>query len=169
MSFIDMEARGWLVAGFGLAATAQDLKSRQISNWISGGAVVAGLALHTIDSGWRGMGSAALGTLIGFGVFLIFYLMGGRGGGDIKLMAGFGALLGPGLTWTAALLTSIVGGIYAVVYLAVKAIGRRWKKRELEGTEGKPGGTEGAPRERETIPYAPAIAVGALLASLSAM
>ena len=27
-------------------------------------------------------------------VFLIFYLLGGMGGGDVKLMAGFGAVLG---------------------------------------------------------------------------
>ena len=32
--------------------------------------------------------------LAGAGVFLIFYLLGGMGGGDVKLMAGFGALLG---------------------------------------------------------------------------
>ena len=32
--------------------------------------------------------------LAGAGVFLIFYLLGGMGGGDVKLMAGFGAVLG---------------------------------------------------------------------------
>ena len=52
------------------------------------------LVLQTVQHGWRGAGSALLGTLAGASVFLIFYLLGGMGGGDVKLMAGFGALLG---------------------------------------------------------------------------
>ena len=41
-------------------------------------------------------------AVIGFSIFLIFYLPGGRGGGDLKLMAGFGALLGDGhILWAA--------------------------------------------------------------------
>ncbi len=39
---------------------------------------------------------ALAGAAAGFAVFLIFYLLGGMGGGDVKLMAGFGALLGAG-------------------------------------------------------------------------
>ncbi len=56
--------------------------------------LASGLVLQTAQHGWRGAGSALLGTLAGAGVFLIFYLLGGMGGGDVKLMAGFGALLG---------------------------------------------------------------------------
>ena len=47
-------------------------------------------------SGWPGVLTALAGTAVGFAVFLIFYLLGGMGGGDVKLMAGFGALLGAG-------------------------------------------------------------------------
>ena len=50
-----------------------------------------------------------IGTLAGFGVFLLFYLLGGMGGGDVKLMAGFGALLGGWKVLEAAL---VDGGVW---------------------------------------------------------
>src|SRR5260370_35779240 len=83
-----------IAAVIGLAATVEVLAHRQISNWICGAALLAGLALHIATDGWRGGVSALLGAIAGFAVFLIFYLLGGMGGGDIKLMAGFGAVLG---------------------------------------------------------------------------
>ncbi len=68
----------------------------RISNWIPGSAFAGGVILQTVQHGWRGTGSALAGTAAGAGVFLVFYLLGGMGGGDVKLMAGFGALLGCG-------------------------------------------------------------------------
>jgi prepilin peptidase CpaA len=77
------------------------------------------------------------------------------GGGDLKLMAGFGALLGDGYILQAALFAAMSGGVMAVVYLAARAATRRWRAAP-------PGALSG--RKAESIPYAPAIAVGALLA-----
>ena len=87
-------AQDLLAGGVGIAACIDDLWRRQISNWISGSAFAGGLVLQTVQHGWRGTGWALLGTLSGASVFLVFYLLGGMGGGDVKLMAGFGALLG---------------------------------------------------------------------------
>src|ERR1700735_5246702 len=99
-----------LAAAIGIAACIDDLRRRQISNWISGSAFASGLVLQTAQHGWQGTGSALLGTLAGASVFLIFYLLGGMGGGDVKLMAGFGALLGAKLLLEAALWTGGCGG-----------------------------------------------------------
>ena len=132
----------------GTAAVVEDLAKRRISNWTSGGALVAGLACHAWAGGWPGLGRSALGAAAGFAVFLVFYLLNGMGGGDVKLMAGFGALTGIGNVLQAALLAAAAGGI-----LAACVIG--WSRlRRLMGY-----GT-GAP---ETIPYAPAIVAGAWL------
>jgi prepilin peptidase CpaA len=109
---------------------------------------------------------SALGALIGFGVFLIFYLMGGMGGGDVKLMAGFGALLGDGHILPAALLAAIFGGLFAMAWLGVAAAARRL--RTAFGFAGAQAGPCGE-KCRESIPYAPAITVGAWLALLSEM
>ena len=89
-----MTARAWLIVIVGLAAVIEDLGWRRVSNWTSGGAVAAGLIVHYLQKGWSGAWHSLLGALIGFGVFLVFYLLGGMGGGDVKLMSGFGALLG---------------------------------------------------------------------------
>ena len=88
-----MSPRALLIVLVGLAAVIEDLGWRRISNWTSGGALVAGLIVHGAQKGWMGALHSLLGALIGFGVFLIFYVLGGMGGGDVKLMAGFGALL----------------------------------------------------------------------------
>jgi prepilin peptidase CpaA len=83
--------------------------------------------------------------------------MGGMGGGDIKLMAGFGAILGSKLIVVAAMMTAIVGGLMALVYLIVKKLRRM----------ARPATAAATPLRKEAIPYAPAITLGVLLSFLS--
>ena len=135
----------------GLSASVTDLRSRNIPNWIPVAGLLAGIAWHVYRSGWWGLGTALLGAVSGFVVFLVFYLMGGMGGGDVKLMAGFGALLGSRALFYASLYTAIIGGIWAVVALA-------WRKYRRSSSQ--QGSTD------ESIPYAPAIALGAWFAIL---
>ena len=135
----------------GIVACAEDLIRRRVSNWIPVAALLAGLAIHFIERGWPGVLSAVLGALSGFGVFLVFYLLGGMGGGDVKLMAGFGALLGgASRLFEAAIWTGVVGGLIALGVLAY-----RYLRRKLMGS-----GTHGGSR---FIPYAPAITLGVWL------
>lgn len=138
-----------LVAGF--AAIVDDIARRQISNWIPAAAFVGGLTALSLERGWRGAGSSLLGTVAGFGVFLVFYLLGGMGGGDVKLMAGFGAVLGVERLLEAVLWTAACGGLIALGALCLSAI----RNRVGRGTGSK---------SAEAIPYAPAIAIGAWLA-----
>jgi prepilin peptidase CpaA len=155
----------WIAAIVGVAAIVDDLSRRQISNWISGSAFAAGLILQTIQGGWRGAGSALLGTVTGAGVFLIFYLLGGMGGGDVKLMAGFGAVLGVKRLLEAALWTAGCGGVMAVVVIGVSTIRGFLRSRgaaTVEAPEGSRSGSR-AVRRADSIPYAPAIAAGVWL------
>ncbi len=133
----------------GCAAVIEDLSRARISNWISGGAVIAGLCFHGARHGWDGIVTALLGTAVGFGIFWLLYFAGGMGGGDVKLLAGFGSLLGPGLVCGAAFLAAILGAILAT---AVWAFGTLF-----------PGRINPA----KSIPYAPAITLGALLVLFS--
>jgi prepilin peptidase CpaA len=80
-----------LCAGVG---SVTDLRERRIPNLVTGPAIVAGLMLHTICGGWRGVGDSALAGGIAGGIFLIFYLAGGMGAGDVKLMAAVGCIAG---------------------------------------------------------------------------
>jgi prepilin peptidase CpaA len=143
-----MTVLGGVTLAVGCAAVAEDLARRRISNWTSGAALVSGFALHVAREGWHGALAALLGTLVGFAVFLIFYLLNGMGGGDVKLMAGFGSLLGPGAIFWAAWFTAVAGGLMAAGYAIALAVRAR--------SCGAPGG--------KAIPYAPAIVTGVWLA-----
>ena len=132
----------------GVAASVEDLWKRRISNFTVLGGLAAGLSVQIALLGWfKGPLAWAAGALTGFGVFLIFYLARGMGGGDIKLMAAFGACLGTGRILRAALLAAIAGALLACGYLLWHWI------RRICGRSGS----------AETIPYAPAISIGALL------
>ena len=157
-----MTAQAWIAGVVGLAAIADDLARRQISNWIPCAALAAGVILQTVNNGWRGTGSALLGTITGAAVFLIFYLLGGMGGGDVKLMAGFGAVLGVKQLLEAALWTAGCGGLMAVVVIAASQL-RRWAGRTQVHATNAAVSDPAVRARRESIPYAPAIAIGVWL------
>jgi prepilin peptidase CpaA len=151
-----MTAQVWIAILVGLAATIDDLKRRHISNWICAAALAGGIGWQIGQNGfWPGALYALAGAAAGFAVFLIFYLLGGMGGGDVKLMAGFGALLGAGRLLEAALWTAGVGGILALCVVAAKST-RRWIRT-------RSGLANEQPEQNESIPYAPAITLGVWL------
>jgi prepilin peptidase CpaA len=142
--------------GVGIAAVVEDLARRQISNWTSGAALALGLAVQASRDGWRGAMAAGEGATVGFAVFLIFYLLRGMGGGDVKLMAGFGSLVGPGTILSAAWIAAVAGGLMATGFVAVRAA---WRRRGNVPREAR--------RGADAIPYAPAIVAGVWLAELA--
>jgi prepilin peptidase CpaA len=144
----------WIAGIIGTAAIVEDLAKRRISNWIPISALACGVVYHSATQGWRGLASSLGGALGGFLVFLVFYLLGGMGGGDVKLMGGFGALLGVSRLLQGALFTALIGGLLAVGVLAWRAAARMFRKQ-----------ADGAPQS-ESIPYAPAITLGVWLALL---
>jgi prepilin peptidase CpaA len=158
-------AQALLAGGVGIAACVDDLRRRQISNWIPVSAFVSGLVLQTVEHGWRGAGAALLGTLAGAAVFLVFYLLGGMGGGDVKLMAGFGALLGVKKLFEAALWTAGCGGLMALAVIGFGLLRDFWKRRTNAAVEPSAGP---AGRKADSIPYAPAIAAGVWLSLVGA-
>ncbi len=160
-----MTAQVWISAIVGIAAIIDDVARRRISNWIPCSAFAAGLILQTIQGGWRGAGAALLGTATGAGVFLIFYLLGGMGGGDVKLMAGFGAVLGVKRLLEAALWTAGCGGLMAALVIGagyVRQIWRSGSSAQVKAPEGD-SSDAGLKARRNSIPYAPAIAAGVWL------
>ncbi len=149
-----MTAVGWVGLMVGVAAVVEDLALRRISNWTCGVALLSGVVLHGVHEGFRGVATAAAGAAVGFALFAIFYFLGGMGGGDVKLMAGFGGLLGPGTILCAAWITAVVGGFMAAASAAV-----------LLGRSSVAGGR--AVARVEAIPYAPAIVAGVWLAEMA--
>ncbi len=150
-----MNLQVWIAVLVGLAAMIDDLARRQIANWIPLSALAAGFGWQIGQSGLSGLLYAGIGTVAGFAVFLVFYLLGGMGGGDVKLMAGFGALLGFHRLLEAALWTAGVGGLIALGVLGVRAL-----RRALGWTTSS---TAKLGQGQDSIPYAPAIALGVWL------
>ena len=154
-----MEGQIILAMGIGIAAVVEDLWRRQVSNFTTLTALVGGIGLHLYDRGTHGIGAVLLSALAGFSVFLAFYLLGGMGGGDVKLMAGFGAVLGkPGILLEAAIWTALIGGVMAVITLAARAVFAGRRQKETQDAE--------LAERRASIPYAPAITLGVWLTLL---
>lgn len=160
MSAPAITAQAWIAALVGCAAIVDDVTRRKISNWIPLVAFCSGMLLQTLDSGWRGSLSGLLGTIVGASALVVFYVMGGMGGGDIKLLAGFGAVLGSMQVLEAALWTGACGGAMAVGAILLSSIRRSWKRRASAANHAP---AEHAPESPKSIPYAPAIAVGVWL------
>ncbi len=79
-------------------ACVTDLRSGRIPNWLTSPAICLGLLMHGILGGRAGLIESLLGLLAGAAVPAILYRSTqGRaiGGGDAKLFAALGALLGP--------------------------------------------------------------------------
>ncbi|HVO98850.1 MAG TPA: A24 family peptidase [Bryobacteraceae bacterium] len=151
-----MTMQAWIAVLVGLAATVDDLARREIANWIPAAALAGGFGWQIGQDGWAGALHALAGAAAGFAVFLVFYLLGGMGGGDVKLMAGFGALLGTGRLLEAALWTAGAGGIFALCALTLQWARRQfWGRGRIETVEEKERGN--------SIPYAPAITLGVWL------
>jgi prepilin peptidase CpaA len=152
-----MSMQLWIAIAVGVAASVDDLARRHIANWIPAAALAGGLGWQVGRAGWHGLLTALGGAALGFSVFLVFFLMGGMGAGDIKLMAGFGALLGAGLLVQAAFWTAGIGGLLALGAIVWQAIATRLGFAGVALT----------PEEKErkaSIPYAPAITLGVWLA-----
>jgi len=100
-----------------IAATT-DWRSRRIPNWLTATVVLAGFAQSFIP--WRLCTplEAFGGLFVGFVLTFLMYAVGGRGAGDVKLMAGIGSWLGP---WQVTLIFAAAAIISLVVALAQSA------------------------------------------------
>lgn len=103
-----------MALGVALTACVTDVRSRRIPNVLTLGGAAAALVFHAVTAEGAGIGTAAMGWLVGTAVFLPFFLLGGMGAGDVKLMAALGAWLGPAEAFAIAIYASLVGGVLAL-------------------------------------------------------
>ncbi|MEX2260520.1 MAG: A24 family peptidase [Bryobacteraceae bacterium] len=123
-------------------ATATDIRTRRIPNWLVVPFLVAGLVVSAAVEGWPGVGRSLAGVGLAAAIFGASCFFGAMGMGDLKLGAAVGAWIGPDQLMTALVITGAAGGVIAVGYAI------RYGLRH-------PGSI--------TIPYAPAIAVGTVV------
>jgi prepilin peptidase CpaA len=157
-----------LAVATGLAAVI-DLRTRRIPNALTASLAMVGLGLAGAQLGTVGIGGALLGGLLGFAVMLPGNVFGATGAGDVKLFAAAGALLGPALTVRAFFLTAIAGGAIALII----ALRRRRLAQTIGATARLMSDRSSAvaaiesPLADNRFAYAPAIAIGVVMAALS--
>lgn len=91
-----------------------DVREHRIPNSVVVTASVAALTLHTIYGGWRGLGDAVLAGLLAGALSIVFWIAGGMGAGDVKLMAAVGCIAGLSPLPIVAIATSISAGLFAI-------------------------------------------------------
>jgi prepilin peptidase CpaA len=105
-----------------VSAFITDFKRNCIYNWQTYPAVLSALALNFLASGRHGLLWSLSGFAVGFALLIVFYLAGGFGAGDVKLLAAIGALKGVEFVlWTMAY-AALVGGIMAFSVMIWKGI-----------------------------------------------
>jgi prepilin peptidase CpaA len=99
----------------GSVACLTDFRSRRIPNVLTFGASAAAVVILGAANGWAGVAWCLAGWAVGCALFLPWFLLGGMGAGDVKLLAALGAWSGPGLAVWIALYAGIAGGALAIV------------------------------------------------------
>ena len=100
-------------------AAVTDIRTFKIYHAVTLPLLLSGFFFRFLLGGWVGLGDSLTGAFFGFASLLIFYLLGGMGAGDVKLMAGVGAWLGMPLTFHVFLAASLAAGVYAVVLVVL--------------------------------------------------
>lgn len=137
------------VGGFTLAAAFTDLRYRRIPNKMTMPMFLAGLVFQIAFNGWSGDGtlagaglkSALLAFLIGFGTLFVLWMIGGGGGGDVKLMGALSVWLGFGLTLRVLIVSTavVLFATMAVMVWSVFILGpRKAKSKYLATGKDKP-------------------------------
>src|SRR5205814_1149319 len=78
-----------MICALGLASVGalNDIRSGRIPNWLTYTSLAAALVVRGAIAGWPGLWSGLQGVALAGGLFLLLFLLGGMGGGDVKLMA----------------------------------------------------------------------------------
>jgi len=150
-----------------IIAVYVELKENRIPNWLTLSGMALGLLIGYLH-GTAAFGSSIGGLLIGFGFLFIFYVFGGIGGGDVKLMGAAGALMGSDLIKSALFYTAILGAFLAIMIVIWRKdfwvrIGQGLRRLAFWRNTAEEQPSKSDPI---TVPYGLAIAAGCLLTLL---
>ena len=142
------------VIGFATIALVTDLKRRRIPNWLTVTATVLGISWNLSEQGTAGLLMSLGGFATGFGILLVLWLIGGGGGGDVKLMGAVGAWLGAMPT----LVVFIVSTGFAVICTITMVT---WNRLQSSSTDEPVADEEQSaqPIAKVTVPYAVPVAM----------
>jgi prepilin peptidase CpaA len=158
-----------------LVAAVTDIWKFRVYNALTLPLLAGGLIYH----GFRyEISDSLLGVLFGFAALVPLYIVGGMGGGDVKLMAAVGAWLGMPLTFYVFIASSLAAGLYSIglvvwtrrvgetfvnlhiMWLRLASVGRYLGAEDQVESE-----VRRTDRRQRIIPFAAMVAIG-LIATL---
>ena len=110
-----------LLALMGWAAIV-DLRERRIPNWLTVLLMVSGLAQSFLAARTVTPLQSFAGIFAGAAIPFVLFAIGAVGGGDVKLMAGVGAWLGPWAAFAVFVVEKVIG-------LAIVLVQAAWQRR----------------------------------------
>jgi prepilin peptidase CpaA len=163
----DFLAIATIIAGTGTGA-AIDMWTRRVPNPLTMGLAAIGVVYAACGIGGLSLGASLAGLALGLALMLPGHLIGATGACDVKLFAAAGAFVGPAHILMAFVYTALAGGAIAIVV----SLSRRRLRQTVGGTAmliataGANAPAIESPLEHNRFAYAPAIAVGTMLAAL---
>lgn len=133
---------------FTIAASVFDFRFRKIPNKLTMPMFLLGLVFKVSFNGWSGNGEegfihagladALLAFLVGFGTLFMLWMIGGGGGGDVKLMGALSVWLGFQLTLYVMIVSTlfVLVGTSLIVFMSVVTRGI-WKTKDKFVAENK--------------------------------
>jgi prepilin peptidase CpaA len=155
-----------------IIASFTDVRRFRIYNTLTMPLLVGGIVYHATVAHTSGLLMSIAGVVCGGGVLLVMYLLGGMGAGDVKLISGIGAWLGPSATLSVLIASSLATVVYGLIVLARHGgMARTLKNFQVMCYQIRAIGAHLVPEERvdsmpqdiagqRRIPYGPMLVVG---------
>jgi prepilin peptidase CpaA len=129
---------GLVLVAVTAAAAVTDARSGRIPNVLTVPLVVLVPPLRLALEGAGGLAAAVVGVVACGLVPLLLFLRGAMGGGDVKLLAAIGAVLG----WRAGLEVQMAGYLVAAIAVLLRPVSRRRLGWALRRRGGRPPASE---------------------------
>ncbi len=159
-----------------LVGAVTDVRGARIPNWLTYSGLVAALVVRAGLGNWTALKSGAAGLFIAGGIFLVLFIVGAMGGGDMKLMAAVGAWAGSTYVVTVLIAVALAGGVLALVSMILNQVLIQTVRNTVQlicyrfasGLEPHPELNVQAPGSRR-VPFGVAIAMGTLFCAANAV
>ncbi len=111
-----------------LISLYEDLKMRRIPNTVTISGMISGIIINLTGQGFLGLLFSLKGIFIAFLLLSIPFMIGGLGGGDVKLVMAVGAIMGTDFVLKSIVYVVAVGALIATIIILARREIYRFKK-----------------------------------------